>query len=99
MSNYVQPRPLSTSIRSLASNQLAIAVASIIALFIFGEIIAPGFLSFGHMMSVLRLSVFLGIVALGQALVVMSGGEGIDLSVGSVISLGVCISSSLLLGR
>ena len=50
-------------------------------------------------MSVLRLSVFLGIVALGQALVVMAGGEGIDLSVGSVVSLGVCISSSLLLGK
>lgn len=99
MSNHVQPRPLSTSIRSLASNQLAIAVASIIALFIFGEIISPGVLSFGHLMSVLRLSVFLGIVALGQALVVMSGGEGIDLSVGSVVSLGVCISSSLLLGK
>jgi ribose transport system permease protein len=50
-------------------------------------------------MSVLRLSVFLGIVALGQALVVMAGGEGIDLSVGSVLSLSVCISSSLLLGK
>ena len=99
MSNDIQPRPLSTSIRSLASNQLTIAVASIVALFIFGEIIAPGFLSFGHLMSVLRLSVFLGIVALGQSLVVMAGGEGIDLSVGSVLSLGVCISSSLLLGK
>ena len=50
-------------------------------------------------MSVLRLSVFLGIVALGQSLVVMAGGEGIDLSVGSALSLGVCISSSLLLGK
>jgi len=99
MSNNVRPRLMSTSIRSLASNQLTIAVASIIALFIFGEIIAPGFLSFGHLMSVLRLSVFLGIVALGHARVVMSGGEGIDLSVGSVVSLGVCISSSLLLGK
>lgn len=99
MSNHVPPRPLSTSIRSLASNQLTIAVASIVALFIFGEIIAPGFLSFGHLMSVLRLSVFLGIVALGQSLVVMAGGEGIDLSVGSVLSLGVVVSSSLLMGK
>jgi len=99
MSNHAPPRPLSTSLRSLASNQLTIAVASIVALFIFGEIIAPGFLSFGHLMSVLRLSVFLGIVALGQTLVVMAGGEGIDLSVGSVLSLGVVISSSLLMGK
>src|SRR5271157_4008202 len=99
MSSNITPRPRSSSIRSLASHQLTIAVASIVALFIFGEIIAPGFLSFGHLMSVLRLSVFLGIVALGQSLVVMAGGEGIDLSVGSVLSLGVVISSSLLLGR
>jgi ribose transport system permease protein len=86
-------------VRALAASQLAIAVLAVVALFVFGEIIAPGFLSFGHLMSVLRLSVFLGIVALGQALVVMGGGEGIDLSVGSVLSLGVCISSSLLLGK
>jgi ribose transport system permease protein len=99
MSNAARPRPLSSTIRSLAANQLAIAVAAVVALFIFGEILAPGFLSFGHLMSVLRLSVFLGIVALGQSLVVMAGGEGIDLSVGSVLSLGVCISSSLLLGK
>jgi ribose transport system permease protein len=99
MSNHARPRPLLTTLRSLRGNQLAIAVAAIIALFLFGEIISPGFLSFGHLMSVLRLSVFLGIVALGQCLVVMAGGEGIDLSVGSVLSLGVCISSSLLLGK
>ncbi len=99
MSNHAQTRALGVSLRSLAGNQLTVAVAAVIALFVFGEIIAPGFLSFGHVMSVLRLSVFLGIVALGQALVVIAGGEGIDLSVGSVLSFGVCVSSSLLLGR
>ena len=70
-----------------------------VVLFVFGEIISPGFLSFSHLMSVLRLSVFLGVVALGQGLVVMAGGEGIDLSVGSVVSLGVVIASSLVLGK
>ena len=69
------------------------------ALFVFGEVISPGFLSFNHLMSVLRLSVFLGVVALGQGLVVMAGGEGIDLSVGSVVSLGVVIASSLVAGK
>ncbi len=99
MSNHVQPRSLSATLKSLGANQSALAVAAIITLFIFGEIISPGFLSFGHLMSVLRLSVFLGIVALGQAIVVIAGGEGIDLSVGSIVSLSVCVSSSLLLGR
>jgi ribose transport system permease protein len=86
----------SAALRALATDKLTIAVVAIVALFVTGEIIAPGFLSFGHLMSVLRLSVFLGVVALGQSLVVMSGGEGIDLSVGSVLSLGVVVASSFL---
>lgn len=89
---------LPARLRSLASNKLTIAVLAVVALFVFGQIISPGFLSFNHLMSVLRLSVFLGVVALGQSLVVMAGGEGIDLSVGSVISFGVVVSSSLLKG-
>jgi ribose transport system permease protein len=92
-------RPLIPALRSLFSAKITIAVAAIIALFVFGQVISPGFLSFGHLMSVLRLSVFLGIVALGQSLVVIAGGEGIDLSVGSVISLGVVVASSILDGK
>jgi len=88
-----------SALRSLATNKLTIAGGAVVVLFVFGEIISPGFLSFNHLMSVLRLSVFLGVVALGQGLVVMAGGEGIDLSVGSVVSLGVVIASSLVAGR
>lgn len=94
-----QSRSLPGSLRALAANKLTIAVGSVIVLFIFGEIISPGFLSFGHVMSVLRLSVFLGVVALGQSLVVLAGGEGIDLSVGSVLSFGVVVASSILKGN
>ena len=99
MKNQIQLRAAPAALRSLVSNKLAVAVAAIAVLFVFGQVISPGFLSGNHLMSVLRLSVFLGIVALGQALVVMSGGEGIDLSVGSVVSLGVVIASSLLQGK
>ena len=99
MKNQMLLRAAPAALRSIASNKLAVAVAAIVVLFVFGQVLSPGFLSGNHLMSVLRLSVFLGIVALGQALVVMSGGEGIDLSVGSVVSLGVVIASSLLQGR
>ena len=99
MSSPAQVVPISSRVKALATNQLTIAVLAIVALFVFGQVSAPGFLNFSHLMAVLRLSVFLGIVALGQSLVVMAGGEGIDLSVGSVLSLGVCVASSLLLGK
>ena len=79
--------------------KLAISFYAIILLFVLGEIILPGFISFSHVMSVLRLSVFLGIVALGQTLVVISGNEGVDLSVGSVLSIGVVLSAYFLNGQ
>ncbi|MBV9673873.1 MAG: ABC transporter permease [Verrucomicrobia bacterium] len=99
MSSDSQRSPILAAIGYLSGNRLVIASGAIVGLFFFGEIISPGFLSFGHLMSVLRLSVFLGILVLGQTLVVMAGGEGIDLSVGSVLSLGVCVSSSILAGN
>jgi len=37
--------------------------------------------------NILRLAVFLGVVAAGQTLVIISGSEGIDLSAGSVVTL------------
>ncbi len=37
--------------------------------------------------NILRLAVFLGVIAAGQTLVIISGGEGIDLSSGSVVTL------------
>lgn len=37
--------------------------------------------------NILRLSVFLGVIAAGQTLVIISGFEGIDLSAGSVVTL------------
>jgi len=86
-------------LKNVLFNRLFVAIVAVFLLFVFGEIIFPGFMSFSHIMSVLRLSVFLGIVALGQTLVVISGNEGIDLSVGSLLSLGVVISAYFLRGE
>ncbi|GAK58162.1 ABC transporter, membrane spanning protein (Ribose) [Candidatus Vecturithrix granuli] len=88
-----------TFLKQMVLNQSCMSVVAIFILFLFGEIIFPGFISFSHVMSVLRMSVFLGIIALGQTLVVISGNEGIDLSVGSILSLGVVISAFILQGE
>ena len=37
--------------------------------------------------NILRLSVFLGVIAAGQTLVIISGFEGIDLSAGSIVTM------------
>jgi ribose transport system permease protein len=51
-----------------------------------GQILAKGFLSPLHVGSILRTASFLGIAAVGQTLLILSG--GIDVSVGAVITAG-----------
>jgi ribose/xylose/arabinose/galactoside ABC-type transport system permease subunit len=46
----------------------------------------------GQIMNILRITAFLGIVSAGQTLVVLSGGEGIDLSVGSTVTLSAVLA-------
>jgi len=58
----------------------------VIILFIFGEMISKGFLSHSHVYAILRTASFLGIVSMGQTIVILTG--GIDLSVGPLITMG-----------
>ena len=40
--------------------------------------------------NILRLSSLLAIIAAGQTLVIISGGEGIDLSAGAIVTIAAC---------
>ncbi|MEN3185868.1 MAG: ABC transporter permease [Atribacterota bacterium] len=71
----------------------------IVLLFLLGSFINPGFSSFSNIGNIVGISAFLGIVAMGQTLVVISGNEGIDLSVGSLVSLSAVLSSQLIVGN
>lgn len=58
----------------------------VIVLFLLGRVFSEGFLEITHIGAILRTASFLGIVAIGQTLVLLLG--GIDLSVGPVITMG-----------
>ena len=79
------------SVKRIGLNPIVIALILAVILFAVGGIVQPGFASYGQAMNILRLAAFLGIVAAGQTLVIISGGEGIDLSVGAVITLGAIL--------
>jgi len=49
--------------------------------------------------NILRLSVFLGVIAAGQTLVIISGSEGIDLSAGSVVTLSAILTYVMVSGQ
>jgi ribose transport system permease protein len=63
-----------------------------VVLFVLSGLLPNGFgsdlnVARAQALNILRLSVFLGVIAAGQTLVVISGFEGIDLSAGSIVTL------------
>ena len=87
------------NIKNLKNNRVAMAYIVAVLLVVLGGMINPKFLHLNHLLNILSLSSFLGIVVLAQTIVVLSGGEGIDLSVGSIISLSTVIASQVIDGR
>ncbi len=84
--------------RRLIGNSIFIAYALVVLSFVAGEIAMPGFARFGHVMTVLQSAFFLGMVTLGQMIVLVSGREGIDLSVGAIFTMGVIVSAAVVDG-
>jgi ribose transport system permease protein len=70
--------------------------ALVIALLIVGALANERFLGERNLFNLLRQTAFLGVVALGQMLVILTG--GIDLSVGSLVKLSVLVSAVLMNG-
>ena len=76
------------------------AVLLAIVLFLLSGLLPNGFgsnpdIALSQATNIIRLAVFLGVVAAGQTLVIISGAEGIDLSAGAVVTLSAIISYSI----
>ena len=77
---------------------LLIGVALILVLLWLGEWLSPGFASLAQIERLLIVAALLGIVAAGQNFVILGGREGIDLSVGGVVSISAIIAGNLMDG-
>jgi ribose transport system permease protein len=74
-----------------------VVIALLILLFAFGAAVSDRFATIGNIMNVYEQSTGLALVSLGQTLTILTG--GIDLSVGSVISLLSMLTSGLINGQ
>jgi ribose transport system permease protein len=75
---------------------LSIAVIAIFVLLVGGELLSPGFASPRQIVTLLSIAALLGVVAAGQNIVILGGREGIDLSVGGIISFGAFLAGNLM---
>jgi len=94
------PSALSRSIPSLRSaarlNQAAIVWLVVLALVIVASVLSPAFLSSRNLLNVLRQASALGVISVGQTMVLLSGGA--DLSQSTVMTLGAVVAFKFLGG-
>lgn len=81
---------------SQASIRAAVPYAALVLLYIVTIAIAPGYVAPAQVGSLLQQATLLGVVAIGQMLVILVG--GIDLSVGSVVTLSNLVTAAMLSG-
>ncbi|NTE37136.1 ABC transporter permease [Agrobacterium tumefaciens] len=86
-------------IKTLLTDPLTIAIGASVFLLLVGELLSPGFAQGSQIVRLLTIAAILGIVAAGQNLVILGGREGIDLSVGAMISLGAVLAGNMMNGQ
>jgi ribose transport system permease protein len=90
--------PANSRFGMLIRQPLVIALILIAALLLLGETLSPGFASGEQILRLLIVAALMGIVAAGQNLVIIGGREGIDLSVGGVVSLSAIVAGNVMAG-
>jgi len=92
-------RPWAAAVDLLRRSPAAGTVVGVVAILIVGAIASPGFVSPQQLTGQLTVAAILAIVAAGQGLVVLSGQEGIDLSLGGVMSLAALLAGNVMRGQ
>lgn len=77
---------------------VVVALILIVALLTLGEALSPGFASAQQIQRLLIVAAMLGIVAAGQNFVILGGREGVDLSVGGVVSITAVLAGNIMAG-
>jgi ribose transport system permease protein len=85
--------------RFAVTNQIGMALLFSVLLFLTNVILAPRSLNINAFGSIFALTVMLAIASSGQTIIIISGGGGIDLSVGAVMSLTALLTVGVMRGN
>src|SRR5919202_6863028 len=83
----LQESALGRTLRLIATARNALLLALFVLLFGYFSIVVPHFFDAYNIYQVVQDGVIISILAIGETIVILSGGGGIDLSVGSMLSL------------
>lgn len=85
-------------LRAVVRDPIVIAGVVTVVLIAVGEVVSPGFAGWAQIVNMLRVASFLGVIAAGQTIVILSGGGGIDLSAGKVATFAAIVGSRIMQG-
>jgi len=85
MSSPASERFPAFRIATVLRSRAFLTVAIVAAVWVVAGLLKPGFGSYGHLRYLVELAAVIGIVSIGQTLVVIAG--GIDLSVGAIVTV------------
>lgn len=71
-------------------------LALVVAVLVGGQLAVPGFANLGQLGNQLKIAAFLGLFGLCQTFAMMSGGQGLDLSVGATATLGGILGAAVM---
>ena len=74
-------------VTNLLSNRVYFLLAFLVVVLVVLSLLSPYFLDINTILEITRFGAVLAIVAIGQSLIILAGGAGIDLSVGAMVSL------------
>jgi ribose transport system permease protein len=77
-----------------SSRQLLVLFLALVFIIAIASLVTPGFLTYNHLTMVLYCNTFLGILALAQTLVILSG--GLDLSIGAIYWISTMTGATLM---
>ncbi len=77
-----------------SSSQILILVAALFLLIAITGFITPAFLTYRHLTTILYANTMLGILAIAQTLVIISG--GLDMSVGSIYWISITVGAVMM---
>lgn len=88
-------RSLSRARRALS--EVGAVWVAVIGLYVLAGLVSPPMLQIGQVMNILQVASFLGVIALGQFVAILSG--GIDLSQAGLVTLTNIVATSVMLGQ
>jgi ribose transport system permease protein len=81
---------------TMPNSRRLLLMALVVAVLVGGQLAVPGFTNAGQLGNQLKIATFLGLFGISQTLAMMSGGQGLDLSVGAAATLGGIVGAALI---